>query len=327
MFRVEFAHSSNQKTRSVAVVSKTKEDSIQKVLAVAKNKLKLKKAPLSLALDGTPVCSIELFWANIKDGSLVVVANEQPASGTNVPEQFTTSDACTVTTIESNGNLILHLKYQSATMLQQALKRPHIYYEKKELKGPLKGINFPVESWIQWAEEVYRSAFTSADTISQDLQVLDLANNDASRIRNIDYRALFTSLELQALDFGLGEQWSFVPETGKLLQNTKIEYVIAHTASDRSTFVHEWAHAIFYLRKPYRDLCESVFNSQASESFRAHVAKELVQLWNYDESVVLDEFQAYCVEGPVVVFGKKWSNEVKLLQSVLRAGVGDIPPY
>ncbi|KAJ3014655.1 UNVERIFIED_CONTAM: hypothetical protein HDU68_000180, partial [Siphonaria sp. JEL0065] len=305
---------------------------IPKVLVVAKNKLKLKKTPISLVLDGTAIHSIESFWNSVKDGSLVVVSNDVQVDQPGTSMAATApAEVCTFSVIENQGNHILHLKYHTANHLQQALKRPHLRYEKSELKGPLKGINFPIESLIEWAQEICVSVYAdSASAVVHDLHVLDITNDSPSTPTtdvSFNYRTLFNPLELHALEICLGQSWTFTPETRKLKHNTKIQYLIAHTTSDRSTFVHEWAHAVFHLRLPYRTLCESVFCEQTSEAFRMHIARELVQLWNYHEGVVVDEFQAYVVEGPVAVFGKKWVNECKALQAVLRAGLGEIPPY
>ncbi|KAJ3295073.1 hypothetical protein HDU79_009909 [Rhizoclosmatium sp. JEL0117] len=352
--RVEFAHITNQKSRCVAVLSSLKEgltsvelkfhstyiasitDSISKILAVAKNKLKLKKAPVSLSLDGTPINQPELFWNNVKDGSLVVVSND-PAVANNLSTEEAhnvPATPCTISIIESQGNFILHLKYQSTNLLQEALKRPHIFYEKAELKGPLKGINFPSETLREWVEHICRTeirgdATTAVETVSESLKVLDLEATDPSTPLQ-DHRNLFNPLELQILDLCFGESWQIIPETQKLkstpTQQPSPEYIIAHTISDKDTFVHEWAHAVYYLRPQYRALCEKVLLEQANESLRTHVQKEL-RVWGYDDAVYLDEFQAYVVEGPVSVFGKKWAGELSALQKVLREGVGEVPKY
>ncbi|ORY51351.1 hypothetical protein BCR33DRAFT_712432 [Rhizoclosmatium globosum] len=311
--RVEFAHITNQKSRCVAVLSSLKEDSIPKILAVAKNKLKLKKAPVSLSLDGTPITQPELFWNNVKDGSLVVVSNDPAVANNLSTEEVPNVPAtpCTISIIESQGNFILHLKYQSTNLNQ-----------------------FPSETLREWAEHICRTdirgdATATAETVSESLKVLDLEATDPSTPLQ-DHRNLFNPLELQILDLCFGESWQIIPETQKLkstpTQKPSPEYIIAHTISDKDTFVHEWAHAVYYLRPQYRALCEKVLLEQANESLRTHVQKEL-RVWGYDDAVYLDEFQAYVVEGPVSVFGKKWAEELSALQKVLRDGVGEVPKY
>ncbi|KAJ3075167.1 Cilia- and flagella-associated protein 70 [Podochytrium sp. JEL0797] len=307
-------------------------DSIVKILTASKNKLKLKKAPLSLTLDGIACNDATVFWSCVKDGSLVVVSNDKPSAPSRTPSPTLLESGANVSVIEDEGSFVLHLKYASASALQLALKRPHVRYEKQELKGPLKGINFPVCCLVEWVEEVCDAAEKELDpveAVEAQIAALDVEEQGETRSNGLDYRSLFHPLELNVLELCFGS-WTVNVE-GKMIipgrAGKTMHYLIAHTTADRSTFVHEWAHAVFYLRHEYRVLCESVFRDQASDEFRAHLTKELVQLWNYDPSVVLDEFQAYVVEGPLNVFGKKWVNECKQLQGVLRAAVGEIPPF
>ncbi|KAI8610667.1 hypothetical protein BC830DRAFT_1144710 [Chytriomyces sp. MP71] len=193
--------------------------------------------------------------------------------------------------------IVIALSFTSTTQFASCLLRPHVHYEGRALKGPLKGVNFPTCTLVSWLHSLG--------------QISDV-----------------TPAEASILETCIGDDW------GKRMNSMdatvfapfKASYIIAHLANDRSTFIHEWAHAVFYLDPGYKQACASVFEDTdaVSEKFKTHVTKELTQ-WNYSPDVVLDEFQAYIVEGPVTVFGKKWMGDVKLLQQSLRTQLGEIP--
>ncbi|KAJ3404329.1 hypothetical protein HDU80_002970 [Chytriomyces hyalinus] len=314
-------------------------DSLDKIIAAAKNKLKLKKSPLFVSVDGVPVSSAELFFAAAKDGSLVLVANDpfpslqdEPAPLTQLSSSprilyhhLTSSDASSAAK-----NTVIHLVFSSAALLQAALKRPHIFYEQAELKGPLKGVNFPTDSLSKWVELVVSEALLVSQTAQLDVASCDPSKPDTAVL---DPQTLFSAAELEILGLCFGHGWALEQGSGKLRQQPQPsssipQYLIAHLNGDKSTFVHEWAHAVFYLQPSYQAVCATVFDdaSQVSDSFKTHVTKELI-LWNYSPSVILDEFQAYLVEGPATVFGKRWAVESKALQTLLRSHLGPIPAF
>jgi hypothetical protein len=41
-------------------------------------------------------------------------------------------------------------KFSSSSAMKAAFERPHCYYEKQELRGPLKGVNFPISIYNEW---------------------------------------------------------------------------------------------------------------------------------------------------------------------------------
>ncbi|KAJ3237109.1 hypothetical protein HDU81_009989 [Chytriomyces hyalinus] len=344
MVRVEFAHVTSQKSRSLAVLSPDVCPSLDKIIATAKNKLKLKKLPLFVSVDGVPVSSAEAFFAAAKDGSLVLVSNDPFPAHSDEPapsNQLSSSPRILyhhlppIDVSSSAKNTVIHLVFSSAALLQAALKRPHIFYEKAELKGPLKGVNFPTDSLSKWVELVASEALLVSQTAQLNVSTSDPSNGDTMAAAP-DPQTLFSTAELEILDLCFGHGWAVDQSSGKLHQSRPLtstlspfpQYLIAHLNGDKSTFVHEWAHAVFYLQPSYQTACAAVFNdaSQVSDSFKTHVTKELI-LWNYSPSVILDEFQAYLVEGPATVFGKRWAVESKALQTLLRSHLGPIPAF
>ena len=65
---------------------------------------------------------------------------------------------------------IVVLIFGSAHNLSKALLRPHISYEGAQLKGPLKGLNFPLEFYKSWAHSV-------TDFSEEESKVLDFLNS------------------------------------------------------------------------------------------------------------------------------------------------------
>ncbi|KAJ3123552.1 hypothetical protein HK100_011576, partial [Physocladia obscura] len=98
----------------------------------------------------------------------------------------------------------------------------------------------------------------------------------------------------------------------------QILYVIAIVTNDKSTFTHEYAHAMYHLSELYRLHCTQTIARPEYEFLNAHVHKEL-QVWGYANEAFEDEFQAYVVEGPAMtVFGRSWGADVSRMQKELR---------
>ena len=108
-----------------------------------------------------------------------------------------------------------------------------------------------------------------------------------------------------------------------LLSSTRIRYIIACVKGDKSTLLHEWAHARYFLDLDYKQKCVEEFNKLDS-AMRIAVERELLS-WNYHKNVIVDEFQAYAVEGPLNVFGKKWMGNLREPQTKLRHLCGPVP--
>lgn len=101
------------------------------------------------------------------------------------------------------------------------------------------------------------------------------------------------------------------------------DYLVAHVRGDRSTAMHEFAHARFHLDSAYSLLSHSVWTS-LSRACRIAVAKDLVVRYvinnwcrGYAADRCIDEFQAYLVESPSA-FGKKWASELQEPQAILK---------
>ena len=170
--------------------------------------------------------------------------------------------------LESN---ILVCIFAKSHHLSMALLRAHVYYEGQQLKGPLKGVNFPIEIYNKWCESVH------------ELTLEEVC------IRNT----------LQTL----GDQ---------------PVYLLACLKGDTSTLYHEWAHAQYYTKQSLRSLAQELFNG-LPDLLKKHIYQEL-SMRGYQESVYIDEFQAYLLESPKD-FGKKWAGLLKPAHDLLRSSV------
>lgn len=76
-----------------------------------------------------------------------------------------------------------------------------------------------------------------------------------------------------------------------ILSKTKMKYCIAYIKGDIQTKKHEISHAKFYLDEKYRikvmNIWESLNNKQKNN------VCNMLQKMGYDDSVFIDEFQAY----------------------------------
>jgi hypothetical protein len=73
------------------------------------------------------------------------------------------------------------------------------------------------------------------------------------------------------------------------LKHLKFEYVIAF--ADKNSLSHELCHARFFLDRDYREKQISLFNSLSEKQKK--VVVEFLKKLGYDDSVIVDEFQAY----------------------------------
>ncbi|KAJ3211123.1 hypothetical protein HDU82_000916, partial [Entophlyctis luteolus] len=319
--------------------------SLPKLLAIAKQKLKLRKPPTSIAVDGVVIDSIDAFWSIAKSGSLVVVSTgavKQVSSKRTKPEPVIS------TVYLKSGAPVLRIQYATENELKSALQRPHEYYEGGELKGPLKGINFPTTILEKWICSVCRgvghdiaaagssSRRDSVDGLGDSLVQISL--NSQTFNHADDFRAMFSAEELRVMDAAFGfEHWTVDLSADRIrfpeVRPVAHLYVVAHKQGDRSTFAHEWAHAAFFLDSSYRAFCEALANADGkcpphdegiSPEFWNHVQREL-RLWGYNEDVLVDELQAYVFEGPDTVFGKRWVSDLRKLQHILRKELGQAP--
>ncbi|KAI8905789.1 hypothetical protein DFJ77DRAFT_435376 [Powellomyces hirtus] len=187
---------------------------------------------------------------------------------------------------------VLVLAFRNVAALTAALGRPHVAYEGGHLKGPLKGVNFPAVHFTEW---IFKEA--QSDRVT-----------DAERSINSIITGTSTTT--------LSDTSSPIPPPISTV------YICAYIQNDKSTFLHEWAHAVYHTSDTYRALCSSLYAELDAGTVKV-VEKEL-QMRNYRADVYLDEWQAYCVEGPGE-FGKKLVKVLMEAHRVLRKEVG-LPP-
>ncbi|KAJ3180636.1 hypothetical protein HDU87_001749 [Geranomyces variabilis] len=193
---------------------------------------------------------------------------------------------------QSTGVLILSFRTPSA--LAGALLRPHVAYEGGHLNGPLKGVNFPSSHYSTWlATSSASSSSSSASSSSSPTPA--------------------TPPTLTAAEQATA---ALIPPAAT--------YICAYIRNDRSTLLHEWAHARFHVSDAYRALC--VAQWAALDTATVKVVRKELEMRGYREDVYVDEWQAYCVEGPGE-FGKKAGRALGEAHCVLRREVGTPPSF
>ncbi|KAI9007100.1 hypothetical protein BC832DRAFT_522995, partial [Gaertneriomyces semiglobifer] len=199
---------------------------------------------------------------------------------------------------------VLILAFKDSKSLDSCLGRPHLMYEGGKLKGPLRGINFPISDYVEWVRTVDRDEITIPE--QWVLQVVEQSGLSILPKRQTD-------------DTSAASASNFAAHLPVLCLTTPVTYICGYLIGDRSTLLHEWAHAVFCLSPAYRGLCDKLY-AELDHTCRIAIQKELT-LRNYKEDVHMDEWQAYCVEGPND-FGKKWARHLSEPHRLLRKEVG-----
>ncbi|KAJ3109016.1 hypothetical protein HDU96_007352 [Phlyctochytrium bullatum] len=294
--RIELAPNVNQRNRVVTIVkinseaaSSSSEECRKQLLATAKNKLRVKKPSRLFTEDGAELVNDSDIAAGLRDGCLVLVSSGEDFIGSALNQTSTTqtSNLAQPEIFLEDGVMIL--LYSDVSSLQQALGRPHVYYEGGTLKGPLKGINFPVDTFRSWKDLPQTGSLTPAEEFVNKL--------------------IF------------GNEWRQLPSQPQTPSKPPI-YLIATLASDASSILHEWAHARFHLDTAYYEACLAAFQN-LDDAPKVAIEKELA-MWNYQPSVFVDEFQAYVVED-ATSFGKRWEPMLRPIHLQLKALCGPAP--
>ncbi|KAI9097298.1 hypothetical protein DFS34DRAFT_119272 [Phlyctochytrium arcticum] len=197
-----------------------------------------------------------------------------------------------------SGNGVLVLGFRTSADLTAALGRPHVFYEGGRLKGALKGVNFPVQGLQKWV-----ASLDSEMATTEEQWVID-------QIKELCLRKPGTDAD------------NSLAELKTTSSSTEVTYICAYIRPDKSTLLHEWAHAQYHLSTAYRETCHSLYE-ELSEAVRKVVRNEL-EMRNYRPEVFVDEWQAYCVEGPGE-FGKKCAKEMSVPHRILKDELG-LPP-
>ncbi|KAL2919107.1 hypothetical protein HK105_201377 [Polyrhizophydium stewartii] len=187
---------------------------------------------------------------------------------------------------------VVVLVFRDARTLKAALDRPHVAYEGGTLKGPLKGVNFPLSALADWDKRTPDKTPAEQDLLAL---VARLASSPAASASGDDA----------------------APPAAEPLQ-----YLIAGLRGDRSTFVHEWAHARFFLDASFRAAATAIWDELDADLKRA-IERELA-MRNYRPDVFIDEFQAYICETPDD-FGRRWGPRLREHHVRIRALVSAPP--
>ncbi|KAI9199802.1 uncharacterized protein BJ171DRAFT_517111 [Polychytrium aggregatum] len=239
---------------------------------------------------------------------------------------------------------VLILIFADLDSLESSLLRPHVAYEGSQLKGKLKGVNFPTEHLALWLSSLSQSQSQPSQPQSQlpesqpqlsESQPLSSfpppSHDDQSSQRapqSTDPAADAgdsPDLGQSPAPFSAAESW-ILQKVAELQQADTAapdqipHYLIASLRGDTSTILHEWAHAQYFLNAHYRQEAERIW-ADLDGDLQTAVRKELA-LRNYSDRVTVDEFQAYIVETPSE-FGKKFASRLSLAHRALK---GLLPP-
>lgn len=92
-------------------------------------------------------------------------------------------------------------------------------------------------------------------------------------------------------------------------------YILASIKGDQSTLYHEWAHAMYFVSESVRNLAAELYTGL--EPPLKKIVDHDLRMRGYQESVFVDEFQAYLVESPSD-FGSKWAGRLRPGHEALR---------
>ncbi|KAJ3093122.1 hypothetical protein HK102_007961 [Quaeritorhiza haematococci] len=277
-----------------------------------------------------------------KDAGLNVSAPSSPrtkhSAGKTQEESGNTISTAAPSTA-SSPKVVLHpsgvvvLIFSDMKLMQAMLGRAHVAYEGGELRGPLKGVNFPMEHWMEWVRSQNPAAADDECVAGNDREACEVQSPATSNTGGItdDERRMVQILEncwkrkggggtgTKKQHSGSLKKSSFPGTTESIMNPPKPRppsYIIASLSTDTDTLLHEWAHAIYHLSEHYRLKCHDLWSTMVSPSSRAVLEKEL-ELRGYRADVLVDEFQAYVVEEPGC-FGRKMKGELVPVHRALR---------
>ncbi|KAI8911055.1 hypothetical protein EDD86DRAFT_204293 [Gorgonomyces haynaldii] len=101
----------------------------------------------------------------------------------------------------------------------------------------------------------------------------------------------------------------------QLLQRLDVFYLAGCLAKDRSSLLHEMAHAHYYQTPAYQAQVSRIWQD-LEKPVRSHIEQEL-KMRNYHPDVFEDEFQAFVAES-ASDFGQKFASVLYPLHKVLR---------
>ena len=182
---------------------------------------------------------------------------------------------------------VLVLCFKDVYSLQQALHRTHIQYEGSILKGPLRGINIPLQFYLSWLKIMYsKTSFSSIHLNSKD----ELHANELALLRDISQ--FFTKSENEFdTEKENGEEPSLDEKLILYLELIpSLHYIIGYIKGDKSTLIHEISHATYFMHSNYRNFVSECYSNLSAQVLQ-YINKELL-IRGYKEDVYQDEFQA-----------------------------------
>ncbi|RKP04042.1 hypothetical protein CXG81DRAFT_8747 [Caulochytrium protostelioides] len=216
---------------------------------------------------------------------------------------------------------VLFLQFDSPRALTAGIGRAHVFYEGEALRGPLAGCNMPIERLRAWSASTASPAVALSKIEMAVLQIAGImpaaeadadveadapGNGTGTAEAEADTAANMTTA---ATGDAMGDA------ADGLLRESPVDYVVAAIGQDRSSFLHEYAHAVYYLNPSYAEAASDAYAALPSD-LRAAVEKELA-FRNYAPAMFADEWQAYLQEG-LADYGKKWVALLQPFQQRLR---------
>jgi hypothetical protein len=204
------------------------------------------------------------------------------------------------------------LQYSNTQQLTHALLNIHSFYD-GTLNGKLKGINFSTHVYLDYKQlhNVQNEAEHYID------QLLSHTTHTAETKDTVETKDTAQENTRDTKDTAQ-ENTRDTKDTAQ--ENTRdVDYCIACVKGDKSTLLHEWAHAVYYFNTDYKQLVSTAFNSLDSKLQK--IIHNDLQLRNYNHIHVLDEFQAYLCESPAD-FGNRHATVLYPLHVQFKQAVG-----
>ncbi|KAJ1569790.1 heme peroxidase, partial [Nowakowskiella sp. JEL0078] len=212
-------------------------------------------------------------------------AKSSPQNGRAPPVSSTSmkSFAPSISFVESS---VLFVLFNSSTSLKACLGHPHIFYEGGELQGPLKGVNMPSQTFLEWSQ----------------LPELEISNSE---------RAVLSLLS------------SFDPEPKYIVGCLESDRMTLHHEWCHSRFYLDEEYKILCHEVWNSFIIGS--NEKGSDSMKCSAAVRYeLKMRGYKEENYCDEFQAYLVAEGSSEFGRRWKEQLESISHVLREKIGEM---
>ena len=190
------------------------------------------------------------------------------------------------------------LNFESAYDAAMCFLRYQEYYESPnpEFRGKL----FKILDFMKWYSEFYGGGVF---TYPRDFTGFNIPNSILSEVKKKS-----SQLTLDDFDYNHYDHFMMhIDQDIKQLSNSDNYYLIGSSKNNQAIINHELAHAYFYLNNDYKDAMTKLVET-LPDTIKNSIFAEL-KLMMYDESVYIDECQAYLSTCTTKFFKTKISKD------------------